>query len=55
MNDEQLIRKAESTPYSRWYEIQSLIALAEKEETKRILEGIERRKYHTEEYYSGML
>lgn len=55
MNDEQLINQAESIPYFRWYEIQSLIDMAEKEETKRILEGIERRKYHTEEFHSGML
>ena len=55
MSDEQLINKATSVSSFDWQEILQLIDLAEKEETKRILESIMKHKYHLEEYKSGLL
>lgn len=55
MNDEQLINKAHGTPAIEWSSITILIDLANTEETKRILESIQKQKYHEEEFLNGNL
>ena len=55
MTDEQLIQKANSTPYIEWSSISSLIDLASNEETKRVLERIQITKFRLEEFANGSL
>jgi len=55
MTDEQLIQKANSTPYIEWSSISTLIDLASNEETKRILEQIQKHKFREEEFANGSL
>jgi hypothetical protein len=55
MTDEQLIQKANSTPYIEWSSISSLIDLASNEETKRVLEQIQKYKFREEEFANGSL
>lgn len=55
MTDEQLIQKANSTPYIEWSSISSLIDLASNEETKRKLEKIQVLKFRLEEFSNGSI
>ena len=55
MTDEQLINKAHGTQSIDWDSINSLIDLAYDEETKRILENIQKRKFHEDEFKDGNL
>ena len=55
MTDEQLINKAHGTQSIDWDSINSLIDLAYDEETKRILESIQKRKFHEDEFKDGNL
>lgn len=53
--DEELIRQAWATHYTRWSDIDNLIEQAESEETKRTLNNIQVHKYHKEEASEGLL
>ena len=55
MTDEQLINKANGTQSKDWDSINSLIDLASYEETKHILESIQIRKFHEDEFKDGNL
>lgn len=55
MTDERLINKAHGTQSKDWDSINSLIDLASDEETKRILEIIQKRKFHEDEFKDGNL
>mgnify|MGYP003610003829 CR=1 FL=1 len=55
MTEEQLIQKANSTPSYDWSTINSLIDLASSEETKRVLEQIQKHKFREEEFANGSL
>lgn len=54
-NDKALIERARATSYLDWYTIGELIEQAESEEAKERLHSIQSSKYHTEEYYAGIL
>lgn len=53
--DKALIEKARSISYTEWYSIEELIEQAESNEAKERLHSIQSSKYHTEEYYAGIL
>lgn len=53
--DKALIEKARATSYTEWYAIGELIKQAESDEAKEKLHSIQSSKYHTEEYYAGVL
>lgn len=53
--DKELIEKARSISYTEWYAIEELIKQAESNEVKERLHSIQSSKYHTEEYYAGIL
>lgn len=53
--DKSLIEQARKTSYIEWYLISDLIELAESREAKEMLHSIQSSKYHTEEYYTGIL
>jgi hypothetical protein len=55
MTSEQLINKANGTHCIEWSSITSLIDLASDEETKAILESIQKQKYHEEEFLNENL
>ena len=55
MTDEQLIQKANDTPIHDWSTISALIDLASSEETKRVLERIQKNKFRDEEFANGSL
>ena len=55
MTDEQLIQKANATLSHDWSSINSLIDLASNEETKRVLEQIQKYKFREEEFANGSL
>ena len=55
MTNEQLINKANGTQSKDWDSINSLISLADNEETVRILESIQKRKFHEDEFKNGDL
>lgn len=54
-NDKRLIEQARDIDYIDWYKISGLIEQAESEEAKERLHSIHSSKYHTEEYYAGLL
>lgn len=54
-NDKRLIEQARDIDYIDWYKISGLIEQAESEEAKERLHSIQSSKYHTEEYYAGLL
>lgn len=53
--DKSLIEQARATSYTEWYQIDALIEQAESKEAKETLHHIQSSKYHTEEYYAGIL
>lgn len=53
--DKALIEKARATSYTDWNNISELIEQAESENAKELLHSIQSSKYHTEEYYAGIL
>ena len=53
--DKSLIEQARKTSYIEWYLISDLIEQAESREAKEMLHNIQSSKYHTEEYYTGIL
>lgn len=53
--DKSLIEQARKTSYIEWYLISDLIEQAESREAKEMLHSIQSSKYHTEEYYTGVL
>lgn len=53
--DKMLIEKAREINCTEWYLIGSLIEQAESNEAKERLHIIQSSKYHTEEYYAGIL
>lgn len=53
-NDKKLISEAILTPYTKWYNIESLIEEAESREAKARLTAIMKDKYHYEEYKNGL-
>lgn len=53
--DKSLIAQARATSYIKWYLIADLIEQAESQEAKETLHSIQSSKYHTEEYYAGIL
>lgn len=53
--DKSLIEQARKTSYIEWYLISDLIEQAESREAKEMLHSIQSSKYHTEEYYTGIL
>lgn len=53
--DLQLIEQARKTHFTQWMLIADLILQAETEEAKSKLHVIESSKYHTEEYFNGLL
>lgn len=54
-SDELLIEEARNVSYIDWFAIEPMIEKAKSEKTKEILRGIMSSKYHTEEYYAGMI
>ena len=55
MTNKQLINKANGTQSKDWDSINSLISLADNEETVRILENVQKRKFHEDEFKNGDL
>lgn len=55
MNDEQLIQKAEETPFQDWSLIDNLILQTTDSETKGKLRKIQIRKFREEEYDNDSL
>lgn len=55
MKDKELIEKAETMNCNNWHEINDIAKQAESVEAKDKLMNIMRRKYHEEEYTSGLL
>lgn len=54
--DRRLIAEAWKVRSSDWIEIfDNLVPQADTEEARRRLEGIGSSKYHTDEYYSGII
>lgn len=51
--DKKLIEEARKVPYTEWYNIDE--NAADTPEAKEILHSIASSKYHTDEYYAGLL
>jgi uridine kinase len=54
-NDTKLIRAAQRTHYTRWYDIDNMIEKSDSTEAETQLKAIKRLLYHMEEYYAGVL
>lgn len=54
MNDDELIRIAERTHYTNWFDIDELFPKAQSEETLKTLEAIKFKKRMQEEYLCGL-
>ena len=53
--DKNLIKQAREMNSIYWYRISDLIEQAESREARETLHSIQSYKYHTEEYYAGIL
>lgn len=54
-HDRQLIAQAEALSYSMWPQIDDMAGQADSDEAREQLHDIAVRKYHYEEYSSGIL